>query len=171
MKSGTSFIRVIVIILSVLAIFYGLVFLGLSSFTRFQVHENLSYEQKASNARAALMPDVAGYVERYGLRGFQDVDCQVETVKFDSIDNLVAAIPSLECYKSSAASEGTDIKGKKAKIYEIDRVRPCEGRRSVLPLDFSHVDKNSQEEYWIWKYSIYEYKDGSCRFVMLISPI
>ena len=171
MKSGTSFIRVIVIILSVLAIFYGLVFLGLSSFTRFQVHENLSYEQKASNARAALMLDVAGYVERYGLRGFQDVDCQVETVKFDSIDNLVAAIPSLECYKSSATSEGTDIKGKKAKIYEIDRVRPCEGRKSVLPLDFSHVDKNSQEEYWIWKYSIYEYKDGSCRFVMLISPI
>ena len=120
MKSGTSFIRVIVIILSVLAIFYGLIFLGLSSFTRFHVHENLSYEQKASNARAALMPDVAGYVERYGLRGFQDVDCQVETVKFDSIDNLVAAIPSLECYKSSATSEGTDIKGKKASLQMVN---------------------------------------------------
>ena len=171
MKSGTSFIRVIVIILSVIAIFYGLIFLGLSSFTRFQVHENLSYEQKASNARAALMPDVANYVERYGLRGFQDVDCQVETVKFDSIDNLVAAIPSLECYKNSTTSDGSDIKGKKVKVYELDSVRPFNSRDSVLPLDFSPVDKNSQEQYWTWKYSIYEYKDGSCRFVMLISPM
>ena len=171
MRSETSFIRVIVIILGVPAIFFGLVFWGMSSLVRFHVYENLSHEQKASNARAALMPDIADYVERYGLRGFQDVDCQVETVKFDSIDNLVAAIPSLECYKRSATSDGSDIKGKKAKVYELDTVRPFNGRKSVLPLDFSYVKPDSQEEYWIWKYSIYEYKDGSCRLVVLISPM
>ena len=33
------------------------------------------------------------------------------------------------------------------------------------------VDTSAYLSGVIWKYSIYEYKDGSCMFVMLISPI
>ena len=170
-KEDAAVIRVILIILAIPALLYGLVFCGMSSFTRWQVHEDVSYEEKARSARSALMPQVAEYVERHGLRGFQDVDCQVETRLFGSIDELTAVIPELECYKTSATKSGNDIKGKKVTVYEIETVRPCSGRTSVLPVDFSLVDADSQENYWIWHYSIYEYKDGSCRFVMLISPI
>ena len=75
-----------------------------------------------------------------------------------------------DCYKASETKSGNDINGMQVTIYEIDKVRPFSGRTSVLPLDFSLIDSDSQKNYWTWTYSIYEYSDGSCRFVMLISP-
>ena len=169
-KEDAAVIRIIIIILAIPALLYGLVCCGMYSLTKWQVHDDVSYEEKAKSARSALMPQVAEYVERHGLRGFQDVDCQVETRLFGSIDELTAVIPELECYKTSATKSGNDIRGKKVTIYEIDRVRPYSGRTSVLPLDFSLIDPDSVENYCTWTYSIYEYKDGTCRFVMLIKP-
>ena len=170
-KEDVAVIRIIIIIIAIPALLYGLVMLGCASLYKFKVYNDSSYEEKARSANSALMPQVAEYVERHGLRGFQDVDCQVETRLFDNIDDLTAAIPSLECYKTSTTKSGNDVKGKKVTVYEIDSVRPCEGRTSVLPLDFSLVKADSQENYWTWDYSIYEYKDGSCRFVILIRPM
>jgi len=167
---GNSIVSKIIFISAIPLLIYGLAFCGLSSLTKWQVHKYVSAEEKESAAQAALMPQVAEYVERQGLRGFQDVDRQVETRLFGSIDELTAAIPVPDCYKASETKSGNDINGMQVTIYEIDKVRPFSGRTSVLPLDFSLIDSDSQKNYWTWTYSIYEYSDGSCRFVMLIRP-
>ena len=172
-KSRHRPLRKVLLIISIPFAAYLLVGLLLAfAFGSFHVYGNLSEEEKASLAESALMPQIAEYIERHGLRGFQDVDNQIETRTFNSIDELVTAIPCLECYKSAGTRDGCDIKGKSAKIYEIDEVRPCNGRSSVLPLDFTSVDSApySTMDDWTWKYSIYEYKDGSCRFVILQIP-
>lgn len=170
MSSGKQSIRTYLIILLIPALIIGFVFLGIAGITTFHVHKNLSYNEKTQYANYALMPDIANYIERYGVRGFMDADCQIETVTFNSIDNLTSAMPFLECYKDSPVSSGKDIKGKKAKVYELDTVRLFNSRSSVLPLSFDLVEKDSQEEYWTLKYSIFEYSDGTCRFVIFICP-
>lgn len=139
------------------------------SLASFHVTSNLSEERKASLAKEALMPQIAEYIERYGTRGFQDIDLQIETRTFKNFDELVETMPYLARYKDSESVSGSDIKGKSAKVYEIAEVRPCGNRPMPLPLNYGIVDSDSSSimEYYTWKYSIYEYKDGSCRFVIL----
>ena len=142
------------------------------SLASFHVTSNLSEERKASLVKEALMPQIAQYVERYGTRGFQDVDLQIETRSFGSIDELVEAMPYLARYKDSEVISGSDIKGKGAKVREIAEVCPKYNKSYVLPLDYSIVDSDGSSgmSSWTWKYSIYEYKDGSCRLVILQIP-
>ena len=153
-------VPVITIVLFVLILMF--------SFGSFHVYGNLSDEEKTSLAKEALMPHIAAHIERYGVRGFQDPDVQIETKAFGSIDELVAAMPTLGIYKNSTVSRGSDIKGKSAKKYELAKVNPVSNRQSLLPLNFSSV--SDQEVYWTWEYSILEYKDGSCRLVILEVP-
>ena len=172
-KKPKKYARNVILIISIpvgLYLLVGLVFMF--SLGGFHVNNNLSDEEKASLAKEALMPQIAEYVERYGTRGFQDVELQIETRTFKSIDELVEAIPYLGRYKKSESGSGSDIKGKSARVHEIAEVRPVNSRPASLPLDFSIVDSDSSSrlEYWTWKYSIYEYKDGSCRFVILQIP-
>ena len=98
------------------------------------------------------------------------MDLQIETVKFDSIDDLVKAFPYLSSYKSAQTHTGSDVKNKKATIYEIESFKPSQDNTSSLPLDTSSIKPESQKKSWTWEYSIYEYSDGSCRFVILVKP-
>ena len=157
-----------IFIFSSFALLFLIIVYGMVSLTSFHVHSNFTAEEKASLAKSALMPQIANYIERDGVRGFQDADLQIETKTFASIDELVAAMPSLGCYKNSKVSRGSDVKGKSAKKYELAKVCPVSSRQSVLPLNFSSV--SDQKVYWTWEYSILEYKDGSCRLVILEVP-
>lgn len=170
MNSSKQTIRAYLIFFLILAAIIGFALFSIAWITTFHVHKNLSYNEKTQYANYALMPDIANYIERYGVRGFMDADCQIETVTFNSINNLTSAMPFLECYKDSPVSSGKDIKGKKAKVYELDTVRLFNSRSSVLPLSFDLVEKGSEKEYWTLEYSIFEYSDGTCRFVIFICP-
>ena len=158
----------------VIVIFTAFALLGLIlmyaafSLTTYHVSSNFTDERKAAIAKSVLMPQIAKHIERTGVRGFQDPDFQVETKAFGSMDELVAALPSLGSYKYSTVSTGSDVKGKSAKKYEIAKVCPSSSRASVLALDFSSV--SDSQMYWTWEYSILEYRDGSCRFVVLQVP-
>ena len=142
------------------------------SLANFQVTTDLSDEKKASLAKEALMPQIAEYIERYGTRGFQDIDLQIETRTFKNFDELVEVMPFLGSYRNAETDSGFDVKSKSAKVYKIAEVCPRYSRPYDLPLDFSEFDSDpdSTTGYWTWKYSIYEYKDGSCRFVILVVP-
>ena len=96
------------------------------------------------------------------------VDCNAGL--FDSIDELVSASPYLSSYRSAQTHTGSDVKNKKATIYEIESFKPSEDKTSSLPLDTSSIKPDSQKKHWTWEYSIYEYSDGSCRFVILVKP-
>ena len=170
MESDKNCLRVILIILLIPALFLGALIWWSSSMMKFKhIYYYQSDEEKAA-ANGTLMPDLANYIERSGLRGFQDTEEQIETVTFGSLDELTEAIPALKCYTYKPTTNGKDIKGKKVKIYEIDSVTPFSSKTSVLPLNFNLIEPDSQKLYWNWKYSICEYKDGSCRFVILVCP-
>ena len=170
MSSTKKPVAKVLILLAIPVILGVLFFRGLSSFVEFHVTKDLSYEMKASQAKQALMPEIADYIERYGLRGFQDVDLQIETVKFNSIDELVETFPCLARYETAETHVGRDVKNKSATVYEIETFSPSKDRTSCLPLDTSSIKPDSQINSWTWKYSIYEYNDGSCRFVILVMP-
>lgn len=159
-----------IIIAAIPIIVIVLFFRGLFSLADFKVTKDLSDDAKASQAEQALLPQIAEYVDRYGLRGFQDVDLQIETVKFESIDELVETFPYLSSYKSAQTHTGSDVKNKKATVYEIETFKPSKDKTSSLPLDTGSIKPESQRKNWTWEYSIYEYSDGSCRFVILVKP-
>lgn len=170
MSSKSATVAKGIIIAAIPVILIVLFFRGLFSLASFKVTGDLSEDAKVSMAEQALLPDIAEYVDRYGLRGFQDVDLQIETVKFDSIDDLVKAFPYLSSYRSAQTHTGSDFKNKKATIYEIESFKPSRDKTSSLPLDTSSIKPESQKKSWTWEYSIYEYSDGSCRFVILVKP-
>ena len=170
MSSNKETVAKGIIIAAIPVILIVLFFRGLFSLAGFKVTKDLSDDAKVSQAEQALLPDIAEYVDRYGLRGFQDVDLQIETVKFDSIDDLVKACPYLSSYRSAQTHTGSDVKNKKATIYEIESFKPFQDNKSSLPLDTSSIKPESQRKNWTWEYSIYEYSDGSCRFVILVKP-
>ena len=170
MSSKSATVAKGIIIAAIPVILIVLFFRGLFSLASFKVTGDLSEDTKVSMAEQALLPDIAEYVDRYGLRGFQDVDLQIETVKFDSIDDLVKACPYLSSYRSAQTHTGSDFKNKKATVYEIESFKPSQDNTSSLPLDTSSIKPESQKKSWTWEYSIYEYSDGSCRFVILVKP-
>ena len=170
MSSKSATVAKGIIIAAIPVILIVLFFRGLFSLASFKVTGDLSEDAKVSMAEQALLPDIAEYVDRYGLRGFQDVDLQIETVKFDSIDDLVKAFPYLSSYRSAQTHTGSDFKNKKATIYEIESFKPSQDNTSSLQLDTSSIKPESQKKSWTWEYSIYEYSDGSCRFVILVKP-
>ena len=170
MSSKSATVAKGIIIAAIPVILIVLFFRGLFSLASFKVTGDLSEDAKVSMAEQALLPDIAEYVDRYGLRGFQDVDLQIETVKFDSIDDLVKAFPYLSSYESAQTHTGSDFKNKKATVYEFESFKPSQDNTSSLPLDTSSIKPESQKKSWTWEYSIYEYSDGSCRFVILVKP-
>ena len=170
MSSKSATVAKGIIISAIPVILIVLFFRGLFSLASFKVTGDLSEDTKVSMAEQALLPDIAEYVDRYGLRGFQDVDLQIETVKFDSIDDLVKACPYFSSYRSAQTHTGSDFKNKKATVYEIESFKPSQDNTSSLPLDTSSIKPESQKKSWTWEYSIYEYSDGSCRFVILVKP-
>lgn len=170
MSSNKETAGKVIILIAIPVIVVVLFFRGLYSLASFHVTKDLSYDAKVSMAEQALLPDIAQYVERYGLRGFQDVDLQIETVKFDSKSELIETFPYLSSYGTVEPHSGRDVKDKKVTVYEIESFKPSRDKSPTLPLDTSSIKPDSQNKNWTWEYSIYEYSDGSCRFVILVKP-
>ena len=173
-----------------LALMVAFIFIyGLHSLLSFHVHTNLSPDTKSKMASLARRPGIASYIERYGDRGPMDIDYQIETRTFPNLSALANSIspvepvseelaielgltPSVSSQSASAVTgienavsqatprTGTDLNGKKAKIYKIDYYCPASEP------DFDPDGPYNQENYWSWTYSVYEYSDGTCRFVV-----
>ena len=156
-------------------ILFLLVFAFGYSIVSWQVKTDFTSEDKVYLAQKALIPELADYVERTGTRGFQDVDLQIETCAFSSVDELCAALPPeaedvVRRVFDSTPESAADLKRKRVKEYKIDSICPFDNRNSLLPLDLGIVDKYELMKYWEWDYSVYEYKDGTYRFVVLVRP-
>ena len=169
-----------------LALMVAFIFVyGIHSIISFHVHTDLSPEKKAQMASFAKCSSMAGYIERYGDRGPMDIDYQIETCTFPSLAAVGSSIHveavNEEIYKvlgkSSGSSSttktwieaavsqatprtGKDLKGKKAKVYQVDYYCPASEPGYVSDGSYN------QEDYWEWTYSVYEYPDGTYRFVV-----
>ena len=169
-----------------LALMVAFIFIyAIHSLLSFHVHTNLSPETKAEMASLAKRPGISAYIERYGDRGPMDIDYQIETCTFPSLAAVGSSIHveavNEEIYKvlgeSSGSSSttktwieaavsqatprtGKDLKGKKAKVYQVDYYCPASEP------DYESDGSYNQEDYWEWTYSVYEYPDGTYRFVV-----
>ena len=168
MKNKT--VRIVLIVLAAIAAFFLFVMIAFAPMTTCQWHGNLSLEDRVSLAEQALMPRIADYVERYGTRGFQDPDLQIETVKFSSLEEMAEKLKLGRAIDELNAAKGSDKKVKNEATYELESVRPCDGGSSKIIVDISLVGPDSQRTDWTWHYSVQEYKDGSCRFIVRVAP-
>ncbi|MBP1568178.1 MAG: hypothetical protein J6U36_06000 [Oscillospiraceae bacterium] len=168
MKNKTA--RIVLIVLAAIAAHFIFLVIAFAPITTFQWHGNLSSEDRASLAEQALMPRIADYVERYGTRGFQDVDLQIETVKFSSMEEMAEKLDLGKAIDDLNVTKGSDKNGKNDATYELGTVSVSDGNQSKVMADTSLISTYSDERNWTWHYSIHQYKDGSCRFIVLISP-
>ncbi len=169
-----------------LALMVAFIFVyGIHSIISFHVHTDLSPEKKAQMASFAKCSSMAGYIERYGDRGPMDIDYQIETCTFPSLAAVGSSIhveavneeidkvlgessgssSTTKTWIEAAVSQatprtGTDLKGKKAKIYQVGYY--CPASEPGYESDGTY----NQEDYWQWTYSVYEYPDGTYRFVV-----
>ena len=109
----------------------------------------------------------------FSLAGFKVTKDLSDDAKVSQAEQ--ALLPDIAEYvdrygKSAQTHTGSDVKNKKATIYEIESFKPFQDNKSSLPLDTSSIKPESQRKNWTWEYSIYEYSDGSCRFVILVKP-
>ncbi len=178
------------LVVVLLALMVAFIFIyGLHSMLSFHVHTNLSPDTKSKMASLARRPGIASYIERYGDRGPMDIDYQIETRTFPNLSALANSISPVEPVSEELAIElgltpsvsnqsaatvtgienavsqatprtGTDLKGKKAKIYKIDYY--CPASEPGYESDGTY----NQEDYWQWTYSVYEYPDGTYRYVV-----
>lgn len=158
---------VLIIIISAVLLF-GVYFLAMASMVSRKVRTNLSEEDKKSFAEFALMPRLADSIESYGVRGPMDPDYQIETCKYGSKEELFKAIPQVKSKMRSTEDETDyDLKSKKVKIYNLETLYPSDSKSSSFA-DCSLIDEDSMEKYYTWEYKVYEYNDGSYRFVIYI---
>ena len=165
----------------------GLIFLCLFSMSNFRVYTDLSEAQKRDLGNMAHEGRMIPYIERYGERGPLDIDYQIETYAFASLDDLLETfahriqtvdveidkVPGItssgdtpstgkttvtydthieDAVRNGTPRNGTDVTGKKVKVYEI-----------------SYPDRNgsdSDENDWSCDYSVFEYPDGTYRYVV-----
>ena len=152
--------RTALICIVVFFVLFLLLIIGLTRLTGWQVHK-LSPADKIRQANYAQVPDLADSLERYGTRGFQDVESQLETRAFKDVDTLCKALP--DGYRPAiekAISESTptteaDVKGKEATAYQITASLPLNRDESK---DTTYHRKTS--------YYVFIYKNGKCRFVI-----
>ena len=133
------------------------------SCSRWQVHE-VTPQDRAYYAKDNSSPELelVDLYECYGVRGVQDVDLQIETYAYSSLDDLCNAMPEIYATairKTLVESEpGTtkDIKGKKVNIYTID---PAD-------LQVTVPDPNTDHHLQTTHFYVFEYKNGEYRFVV-----
>ena len=171
-----------------------LILAGLISLSQFRVYTNLSAKTRSKVADLARYRGIEDYIERYGERGPLDIDYQIETCTFTSLGDMGRALPGNSVaepvdaeledlvfgtvssrsqskpvntvtwiekqFAETEPRDGRDLKGKKVKIYEL---------KSYSPIDHMSYDSDrayDPEDYWVWNYSVFEYPDGTYRFVV-----
>ena len=115
-RIAKTILLVIGILAAIVAIFF---FVFVFSVTSYKTHDNLSPETQKAYAKHALMPELEGRIERYGVACFQDPDCMIETFKYQSLDDLYVSMPKVKEHMATAeGTKGRDIKGKKVLLMD-----------------------------------------------------
>ena len=185
----------IIIVCGVVLVF-GIILFVVFSMAQFRVRTNLSESDKNALGNLAHDSRMAPCIERYGERDPLDIDYQIETCTFSSLNDLCSAVsdqatvdvsneidqvlgvtsssdnkPSVNSYNhkiENAVINGTPKPG-----------RDLDGKKvNIYEISYyspntgdgnSGVDPDSQEYYWTWTYSVLEYPDGTYRYVVNVT--
>ena len=190
-NTNKRFNPVPLIIVSAAVIVLAVFIFAIYSLTNFRVYTNLSDSKKKDLASIGNAPQIADYIERYGERGPLDINYQIETCTFASLDDLDSAVTGVneavnnainavlddttdpetnqvvtpspskieQAVLNGTTTNARDLKGKKVKAYLIESYSPSTDKKTT-------VESSSQEYYWNWTYSVYEYPDGTYRYVI-----
>ena len=148
---------------------FGTFYLHFQRQMTWSVHELTATEDKADRACRALMPGIAHILERYGRRGFRDSEDMLESRTFESLDDLISALPDgcedsvRKTMKDAEPKQSKDITGKSVTMY---------GVMYQLPLA-EKEDLDKKYEYYFYgvriSHYILEYEDGTYRFAVSIA--
>lgn len=168
MKKG--FIIASCIILTHVLIF-GTYALHFKNQMSWHVHEPMTAEQKTDYAYKSLMPGTADIFERYADRGMRDSEYMVESRPFESIDEMIAALPEgceesiRKTLKEVEPEQARDIKGTEVSRYAV---------KYELPLA-SKEELGQKYEYYTYGcrtgYYILQYENGTYRFAADIATM
>lgn len=154
---------IIIVIIMVFGLYFAMQILMVLMFagtTRWHVRK-ISSAERQNYAEYAFLPGIDDALERFATRGWQDVESQLETYAYKSLDELCDALPEgcgpavRNALMSSTPTEETDVKGKTAQAYLIT---------DDLPIKRDETDE--QVRYERRNYYVYKYKNGKYRFVI-----
>ena len=154
-------LKAIGITFAVLFVLYAvLCLLFIHNLTSWHV-KKISQAEKGSYAEYAFLPGIDDALERFATRGWQDVESQLETYAYKSLDELCDALPKdlrqaiRDALMTSTPTMESDVKGKEAEAYLI---------ASDLPIVRDESDEGISYERR--SYYVYKYKNGKYRFVI-----
>ena len=161
-KNGLlSFVKKIVIIISVLFALYVVFWLlFIYAITAWHIRK-ITPENMGEYAEYAFLPGIENALERFATRGMQDVESQLETHAYKSLDKLCEALPEgcrqavRDAVENSSPVSEKDVKGKKAEAYLI-----------TGDLSASRDEADEASRFESRKYYVFKYKNGSYRFVI-----
>lgn len=156
-----SFLKKLVIVISVLfALYVVFCMLFIYGVTAWHVSK-ITPENKREYAEYAFLPGIEDALERFATRGMQDVESQLESHAYKSLDELCDALPEgyrqaiRDAVENSSPVSEKDVKGKEAEAYLI---------AGDLPIVRDESDEGISYERR--SYYVYKYKNGKYRFVI-----
>ena len=148
---------------------YGTFYLHFRRQMTWTVKEFTTSESREDYACRALMPGIADILERYGRRGLRDSEDMLESRAFNSLDELVKALPKgfedaiRKTVKDAKPVQSKDITGKSVTMYGVMYQLPMAGKE----------DLDKKYEYYFYgvrmSHYILEYEDGTYRFAVSIA--
>ena len=148
---------------------FGTFYLHFQRQMTWSVHELTVAEDKADRACRALMPGIADILERYGRRGFRDSEDMLESHTFESLDDLISALPDgcedsvRKTMKDAEPKQSKDITGQSVNLYEIMYQLP-QATKEELGKKYEYYYYGVHIDYYIL-----EYEDGSYRFAVRVA--
>ena len=130
-KNPYSTLLMVILVPVVLYITIMLVF-GHSA-TSWHVSELPDTGSKTSYANHTLLPGISGYIDRTGMRGFQDTELQLETREFSTLGGLYGILPQsskedLKRVMASTPVETKDIKAQRSMSTRSIHTAPLTGK-------------------------------------------
>lgn len=160
-------------IFGMIALLFGaLIFMFIRGYVnafKWEVHEPMTAEQQDKYSNMALFPELAPCFERYGVKGMRDAEYQVESYKYNSLDEMYEALPegceeAIEyTFENAEPTASEDITGTAVTCYQIDYVLPLLDE-DTIPEEYEFYTYGAFHDYYV-----FEYEDGTYRFATVIS--
>lgn len=165
MKKALKVILIIAAVWIGFIILFNIIFLiQASKAVAWNIREPVSSESKDFLGNVSMYPDAMPYMERYGTRGWQDIEYRVETVRFESMEILAETFPNAKNAITSAleqeAKETKDLEDTSVKEYEINLPTKKEEELSSKYKDIY--------DFYFRSFAVDVYEDGSVRLILRV---
>ena len=136
--------------------------------SQWEAYDPMPQEKKELFANVSRMPELFGCFERYAVKGLRDLDCLIETRRYEGLDEMCEALPAgcgeaiEKALSEENAQPGEDIGGDSAVKYGVETGLPLVDRK-----DLNEKYKSSYVGAVI-QYFVLKNPDGAWRFCVSV---